>query len=162
MILPNLLSYELGVGMGIFSRKNNSSARRDLWEEELVSKIYDLVPKSLTETINGEVYNRLKLISHVRVLVAAMLRDYPKVDEELTMFILKAAAALSSDLSNSSIEDAAEHNLDMVRASLMLQGRYKEEPEVLEGIVVFGIAALNNAERHPSYRDILIKMKSIL
>lgn len=83
-------------------------------------------------------------------------------DKELTMFILKSSAALSTDLHNLSVEDAVEHNLDMMMVSLRLQDKYEKESEVIEGIVAFGLLALENQERHPLYKEIVARMTSIL
>ena len=145
--------------MGIFSRSRKSSlAKSNLPKEELIHRIYELIPNDLLGSVNDEVYTRQRLISHVRPLVEAMFRNS---DEELTMFILQSAAALSTDLHQMSIEDGAEFAIDRAMASVLLRERYSNEEDVVSGIVAFSLMALDNLEAHPNYRDILIRMTSI-
>jgi hypothetical protein len=149
----------LEVGINIFSRsKKSSPSKNDLLKLELTYRISELVPKDLSGLVNGQSYTYQKLISHVGVLADTMLR---KSDEELTMFILKSAAGLSSDLHNLSVEDGVGFAVDLAMASLLLRERYSNEAEVLSGVVAFGLLAQSNLEAHPNYEDILIRMTSI-
>ena len=153
-----------GWTVGIFSRlKSDAEARRLAVAKESLTTLQPLsteylellkswVPDDYFCEVNKVEYEAEDVRDAIEFLVLVAVK---KNDQQLYSFVGANSEGFRVEFQYITVEGLAQHLFQGTVSSMELRKKYQSEGAVLEAITSLGLAALNNLEQHPKYKEAL-------
>jgi hypothetical protein len=155
--------------MGIFSKKSNGQSARRLPpandsvgnvqppSTELVEILKSWVPDEFSCEVNGVEFEAEDVRDTIEFLVLVAVE---RNDHQLYDFVGANSEGFRAEFEYITVEGLARHLFQGTVSSMELRKKYQSVGAVLEAVTSLGIAALNNLEQHPKYKEALEYMSN--